>query len=233
MAKVRVKTARKAKEVEHAAEAPRDVVVVDSDRAGLGRGQLVAGAAASAVMLERVHVWKCSCWSCDSTRQPVPPEVLAKREAEKQARYVPMPDDVKETLRERAKAMKKAPVSEAVQVERDRVLTEKWGPMRPVAKVLKADATKTCSRVVFDCGHEATIMKTQTKQARCMLCRPSRLAKQKAQHIAMMPRSHKAKTPEVKKDELEAYYTRLDAHLDKKKAAKVDTTKKKKGATKA
>jgi hypothetical protein len=48
----------------------------------------------------------------------------------------------------------------------------KWGPMRVIEEVLKADQTRECSRVLFGCGHEATVMKKLTKQARCFLCRP-------------------------------------------------------------
>ena len=56
--------------------------------------------------------------------------------------------------------------------ERERV--RKWGPFRAIAEVLKADQTRECSRVLFACGHEATVMKTLTTRARCFLCRPGR-----------------------------------------------------------
>ena len=56
--------------------------------------------------------------------------------------------------------------------ERERV--RKWGPMRAIEKIVKADQTRECSRVLFECGHEATVMKTLTTRARCFLCRPGR-----------------------------------------------------------
>ena len=35
-------------------------------------------------------------------------------------------------------------------VERERVA--KWGPMRAIEKIVKADQTRECARVLFECG---------------------------------------------------------------------------------
>jgi hypothetical protein len=53
--------------------------------------------------------------------------------------------------------------------ERDAQMEARWGPYRDVKQVLRE--TSSSLRVLFVCGHEYTVAKSQSKRARCMECR--------------------------------------------------------------
>lgn len=118
-----------------------------------------------------VSSWGCSCWYCHPSLHPKPSEALRREEAARAARP-PMPEEVKELLRERARAKSADAPKRGPAPDEDTKLS-RYGPLVAVFKIV-GRTSGGCPQVVLACGHTKTVHHDRVEEARCVRCRPGR-----------------------------------------------------------
>ena len=119
-----------------------------------------------------VRSWDHSCWYCHPSQHPKPAEAVAREEAARAARP-PMPDEVKEMFRERARSQAKTNGKPRGPAPDDDAKLARYGPLVAVVKILD-HTTGGCPRVLLSCGHNKTVHHDRVREARCVRCKPGR-----------------------------------------------------------
>jgi hypothetical protein len=122
--------------------------------------------------LHIVRSWGCDCWYCHPGAHPKPAEAVAREEAARVARP-PMPDEVKEILRERARSKPPKSGKHRGPDPGEDAKLARYGPLVRVTKIIDHTGGG-CPRVLLACGHNKTVHHDRVREARCVRCKPER-----------------------------------------------------------